>query len=113
MRYFRREIDVKAIVEAVLKVRELERLNPDVSSIDFTSALGDAYRDWTAEFIDTIADFAERDARVARRIRSWRRARSARALTVVPLHRVVTRRALAPRPRVAVLAATADEGSGT
>jgi hypothetical protein len=66
MRYFGREVDVKAIVEAVLKVRELERSNADVTVTDFTLPLGDAYRDWTAEFIDTIADFAARDARVAR-----------------------------------------------
>src|SRR5689334_285142 len=111
MLYFRREIDVRAIVEAVLKVRELERSNPEVSSIDFTSALGEAYRGWTAEFIDTIADFAERDARVARRIRSWRRARAARTVAVVPLRRVPPRRAIAVRPPVATLSAGAGEGT--
>lgn len=103
MLYYRNEIDVQAIVEAVLKVRALERSNPEVSASDFTAALGDAYRDWTAEFIDTIADFAERNARVARRIRSWRRARASRTLTIVPLRRVTVRRSIERRAPVASL----------
>jgi len=89
MRHYRREIDVKAIIHAVLAVRALERTNRDVSSSDFVMQVADAYRGWTGEFIDTIADYVERDRRVARRFRSWRRARrhsvamAAAALVVV------------------------------
>jgi hypothetical protein len=61
MLHYRREIDVEAIIAAVLKVRALERTNPAVSATDFVISLAEAYRDWTGEFIDTIADYAERD----------------------------------------------------
>ena len=80
MLHFRREIDVQAIIAAVLAVRALARTNSDISSADFTLALGDAYRGWTAESIDTIADYVERDIRVARRFRSWRRRRVAHSV---------------------------------
>jgi predicted RecB family nuclease len=79
MRYVRSKIDadsvidVKAIIKAGLAMRALERTNEYVSSSDFTIRLAEVYSDWTAEFIDTILDYAERDLRVARRFRTWRR----------------------------------------
>jgi hypothetical protein len=96
MQHYRREIDVKAIIEAVLKVRALERTNADVSSTDFVLMLADAYRGWTGEFIDTIVDYAERDLRVARRLRSWRRARMRRPVVFVAAVRVFVARRRVP-----------------
>lgn len=97
MLHYRREIDVKAIIDAVVAVRALERTNPDVSSSDFVMQVADAYRGWTGEFIDTIADYVERDRRVARRFRSWRRARVRRAaMSAVALVVVKRRRHAAP-----------------
>lgn len=101
MLHYRREIDVKAIIEAVLKVRALERTNPDVSSSDFVMLIADAYRGWTGEFIDAIADYVERDIRAARRFRSWRRARSRRAATSSVAVLVVRRRRRSPSMAIA------------
>lgn len=80
MRYTRAQIDrdtvidVKAIIAACLAIRTLERTNGEVSSSDFVICLAEVYSDWTAEFIDTILDYAERELRLARRFRSWRAA---------------------------------------
>lgn len=77
MRVYRGDIDVRAIIDAGLAVRALERADSErVSSSDFVVSIGQGYDDWSAEFIDTILDFIERDRRVARRFRTWRKARS-------------------------------------
>lgn len=66
-------LDIEAIILAGLAVRALARTNPDVSASDVISVLGHAYSGWTAEFIDAVLDYAEREQRFARRFRSWRR----------------------------------------
>jgi hypothetical protein len=80
MRYTREAItsssrlDMPAIIGAGLALRELGRTHPDIAAGDFIGHLGDVYSGWAAEFIETILDLVERDRRVARRFRRWRRA---------------------------------------
>lgn len=80
MRYTREAItsssrlDMLAIISAGLALRELGRTHPDIAAGDFIGHLGDVYSGWAAEFIETILDLVERDRRVARRFRRWRRA---------------------------------------
>jgi len=76
----RSEINVRRIIAAGLAVRALERSNPHAcSSSDFTLQLGEELNGWAPTLIDTILDLVEREQRVARRFRSWRRRRAQRA----------------------------------
>ncbi len=72
-------VDVRAIIEAGLALRALKRTNQGVPLSDMMSDLGDAYAGWTAVFIETILDYAERDRRLARRFRRWRRHKEVKA----------------------------------
>lgn len=99
----RSEINIRRIIAAGLAVRALERVNPNgCSSTDFTLALGEEYGGWAAVLIDALLDYAERDQRVARRFRSWRRRRAQRAAAwgraaarLVVLYRAQSQRQLA------------------
>jgi predicted RecB family nuclease len=79
-------VDVRAIIEAGLALRALKRTNQGVPLSDIISELADAYDGWAAVFIETILDYAERDRRLARRFRRWRRQKAAQAATEESKH---------------------------
>jgi hypothetical protein len=71
MRYHS-EMDLALVIKTGLAVRELERSNKEISSSDFTLSLGEVYKDWTADLIDTILDLVEERQKTADRIRAMR-----------------------------------------
>jgi hypothetical protein len=75
----RESFDVNAVLSTVLAVRALDREEETSRERDFVAILSLAYDGWTSPFIRELLAYAERDRRFARRFRSWRRAKAARA----------------------------------
>jgi hypothetical protein len=77
----RESFDVNAVLSTVLAVRALDREEQTSHERDFVAILSLAYDGWPSPFIRELLAYAERDRRFARRFRSWRRAKAARAAT--------------------------------
>jgi hypothetical protein len=78
------QFDLKAIIDAALAVRTLGRTNDKFSASDFVELIADHYRGWTTEFVAALLDYAERERRLARRFRSWRKAQRQRRASERP-----------------------------
>lgn len=78
-RWRRDSFDVNAVLSTVLAVRALDREDETSREREFVAILSLAYDGWTSPFIRALLAYAERDRRFARRFRSWRRAKAARA----------------------------------
>ena len=78
-RWRRDSFDVNAVLSTVLAVRALDREEQTSHEREFVATLALAYDGWTSPFIRALLAYAERDRRFARRFRSWRRAKAARA----------------------------------
>ena len=73
--------DVNTVLSTVLAVRALDREEETSHEREFVATLSLAYDGWTSPFIAALLAYAERDRRFARRFRSWRRAKAARAVS--------------------------------
>lgn len=74
VRRMRESVNVEGVVSTVLAVRALDReARSKARESRFVSDICAAYKGWTACFIYALLVYAERDRRVARRFRSWRR----------------------------------------
>lgn len=78
------EINVHGVLSTVLAVRALDREGGKARAPRFVKDVAAAFDGWPGGFIYALIVFAERDRRVARRFRSWRRAKAARAAAVPP-----------------------------
>jgi hypothetical protein len=81
--------DLKAIIQAGLAVRALARANPATASPDSVQRFGESYGGSAGEFIDAILGYADREHRLAQRLRRWRAAvarRSGAAARVARSH---------------------------
>jgi hypothetical protein len=78
-RWRRDSFDANAVLSTVLAVRALDRDEQTSHEREFVATLSLAYDGWTNPFIRSLLAYAERDRRFARRFRSWRRAKAARA----------------------------------
>jgi hypothetical protein len=72
-------IDVGGILSTVVAMRALDREGGETRTPRFLADLAAAFDGWASYFIWSMLDYAERDRRFARRFRSWRRAKAARA----------------------------------
>ena len=79
IRRFRDDVEVSGVVSTVLAVRALDREGGKPRERRFVTDLAAAFDGWTSQFIHALIVYAERDRRFARRFRSWRRAKAARA----------------------------------
>jgi hypothetical protein len=64
--------DLSAIIQAGLAVRALARANPAATSPDSLLRFGESYGGSAGEFINTVLGYAEREHRLAQRLRRWR-----------------------------------------
>src|SRR5881227_3893651 len=64
--------DLRAIIQAGLAVRALARVNPAATSPDSVLRFGESYGGSAGEFVNSILDYAEREHRLAQRLRRWR-----------------------------------------
>lgn len=71
-------MDINAPIATTLAVRALDREEHTDTSYGFVQLLGKAYQGQMYALIEAFIELAERDRRVARRFRSWRRAEAKR-----------------------------------
>lgn len=78
VRRIRESVAVEGVLSTVLAVRALDREGGKPREPRFITDVCAAYDGWASSFIYALLVYAERDRRVARRFRSWRRAKVAR-----------------------------------
>lgn len=80
IRHFRDEnLCANAVLRTALAVRALEREEGKDRQLRFVADLDAAFEGHTLELLEALILLVERDRRFARRFRSWRRAKAARA----------------------------------
>jgi hypothetical protein len=74
-------LDVNAVLATLLAVRAFDREQHKNCETEFRKTLHDVYRPSSATFLEALVTLVERERRFARRFRSWRRAKAARAMS--------------------------------